>query len=280
MATEQFGEVTLGISSVTNFIRNLACYYAETEEQLISCLLSSSFIHADETPISIRGVTQYVWVFTNGQQVVFKLRETREATFVNELLGGFDGILISDFYSGYDSLPYKQQKCWPHLIRDINEDLHNNPFDFEYEAFVLELRNLIIPIMQTVHKYGVKKRKLNKFRKQVDRFYNSTILGARYKSELATKYQKRFLKYRDSLFSFFEQDGIPWHNNTAENAIRHLAMQRKISGSFFSSVTHDYLVLLSIRQTCRFQEKSFFKFLFSGETDLDKFEAHKRKLHA
>ena len=33
----------------------------------------------------------------------------------------------------------------------------------------------------------------------------------------------------------------------------------------------------SIRQTCRLQGKSFFKFLFSGETDLEKFEARKRK---
>ena len=64
--------------------------------------------------------------------------------------------------------------------------------------------------------------------------------------------------------------------NTAETAIRHLAIQRKISGSFYESVTHNYLILLGIHQTCRFQGKSFFKFLFSGETDLDEFQKSKR----
>ena len=46
---------------------------------------------------------------------------------------------------------------------------------------------------------------------------------------------------------------------------------------FSAPVTHDYLVLLGIRQTCRLQGKSFFKFLFSGEIDLERFEARKRK---
>jgi hypothetical protein len=32
-------------------------------------------------------------------------------------------------------------------------------------------------------------------------------------------------------------------------------------------------VLLGIRQACRFQAKSFFKFLFSGEKDVDLFIA-------
>ena len=35
----------------------------------------------------------------------------------------------------------------------------------EYEEFVLEVRNLIVPIMEAVQKYGLKRRHLNKFEK-------------------------------------------------------------------------------------------------------------------
>ena len=70
-------------------------------------------------------------------------------------------------------------------------------------------------------------------------------------------------------------DGIPWHNNTAENAIRHLAVQRKISGSFFKKVALQYLLLLGITQTCRFQDKSVLKFFLSKEIDVDKIKASK-----
>jgi hypothetical protein len=102
--------------------------------------------------------------------------------------------------------------------------------------------------------------------------------------ELLTKIQgvtanlpSRVIQYRESLFTFIGQDGIPWENNTAERALRHLTVQEKISGSFHKSLMPAYLRLLEIRQTCRFQGKSFFKFLFSGETDLDTFESRKRK---
>ena len=57
----------------------------------------------------------------------------------------------------------------------------------------------------------------------------------------------------------------------AERAIRQLAVQRKISGSFFKRSAGHYLLLLAISQTCRFQGKSFLKFLLSKETDLDSF---------
>ena len=162
----------------------------------------------------------------------------------------------------------------------MNNDLWKAPYDMELTEFILDVKNLIIPILVTIDQYGLKKRNLNKFTKQVDRFFAKNITGKYYKSELVSKYQKRFMKYRENLFTFLEIDGIPWHNNTAEYAIRHIAIQRKISRMFFETVTHDYLRLLSIRQTCRFQGKSFFKFLFSGETDLDKFEAHKRRRRA
>jgi hypothetical protein len=131
--------------------------------------------------------------------------------------------------------------------------------------------------METVQEYGLKKRYLNKFKAQIDEFYQQVITDKLYKSDLVIRYQKRFIRYQKSLFAFIEEDGIPWHNNTAEHAIRHLAIQRDLSRSFHESGTYDYLRLLSIRQTCRFQGKSFFKFLFSGETDLDTFEARKRK---
>jgi len=216
-------------------------------------------------------VDQWVWVFTDGEHTVFKLTETREAAIVHDFLTGYDGILISDFYTGYDSVQCRQQKCWPHLIRDINDDLWAAPFDAELESLALEVRNLIIAIMAGVQKYGVKKKYLGKFQKGVEELYEEGITNKRYRSDLAVKYQKRFIRYRESLFTFLELDDIPWHNNTAETALRHLTIQKKISGSFFESLTHDYLVLLGIRQTCRFQGKSFFRFLFSREKDMDKF---------
>jgi len=262
-------------ASIINWMRYFAKYYTYTETLLIQNILKSPVVHADETKINIQGENHYVWVFTDGKHVAFKLTETRKSTIAHEFLSDYDGILISDFYPGYDSIKCRQQKCWAHLIRDINEDLWKEPFNEEFETFVLEVKKLIVPILQTIQKYGSKKRHLNKFKKSIDLFYRKSIDQSVYSFEVTTRYQKRFQRYKDSLFTFMEEDDIPWDNNMAERAIRQLAVQRKISGSFYKHAVPHYLLLLAISQTCRFQNKPFLQFLISKEKDVDEYKAPK-----
>ncbi len=271
MVAEQFHE-KMPLNYTVLAIKTLSSAYAETEKGIIRHLLESPFLHADETPINIKASTQYVWTFTTDKYVIFKLSKTREAAIAYDFLKDYHGILITDFYPGYDAIACRQQKCWVHLIRDLNDDLWEYPFDSEYETFVSEVRNLIIPMMEAVQKYGLKKRHLQKFMQHVNAFYDKTITGKQYTSELVIKYQKRFVRYRESLFTFLEYDGVPWHNNTAERALRHIAQQLQISMSLREVTTHEYLRLLGIKQTCRFQNKSFFQFLLSREIDIDLFE--------
>lgn len=260
----------MSVGTIAKFIRYFSDYYSATENLLTERILESPFIHVDETKINIQGAEQYVWVFTDGKHVIFKLTATRESDIARNFLANYNGVLISDFYAGYDSMRCRQQKCWVHLIRDINDDLWNSPFDSEFESFVLKVRNLIVPIFEKIDECGLKAEHLSKFDSDIEQFYTETI-NRDYRSDLALKYQKRFLRYKDSLFIFTQYDNIPWNNNTGERAIRHLAVQRKISGCFFESITPQYLSLLGIMQTCRFQEKSLLKFLLSKETDVDKF---------
>jgi predicted RecB family nuclease len=258
-------------SVVIKFVGNMAHFYAPTEAALLQAILKSPFVHIDETKINVEGVDHYVWVFTDGRHVVFRLTETREADIVREVLAGYQGVLVSDFYPGYDGVPCRQQKCLVHLIRDINDDLWEAPFDRELEDFAVAVQALLVPIVAAVDRFGLKVYHLRRFEKEVERFYQRNVTGREYKSEHAAKYQKRFDRYRDSLFTFLTLDDIPWENNMAERAIRQLAVQRKISGMFWKRVAPQYLLLLAISQTCRFQEKSFLKFLLSKETDVDQF---------
>ncbi|MEO8149770.1 MAG: TM0106 family RecB-like putative nuclease [Bacteroidia bacterium] len=260
---EMFNE-NIGKGGVYTVFYKFAFFYNYTERQNLKQILNSPFVHADETKVNVKGVDHYVWIFTNGKQVIFRETETREINIVMELLRDFKGILISDFYPGYESLKCKHQKCWVHLIRDLNEDLYKNPYDIEYENFILELRNLIIPIFASIEKYQSKKCHFNKFKKSIEAFYNLVILNANYSSEMTLKYQTRIKKHWANLFTFIEFDDIPWNNNMAERGLRHLAIQRKIS-TFFDKGIKNYLLFLGIMQTCRFQKKSFLKFLLSGK---------------
>ncbi|MBL7185302.1 MAG: TM0106 family RecB-like putative nuclease [Phycisphaerae bacterium] len=276
--TEELFSEHISKGVIIKFMRYLAGYYSHTETLLLRLILTSPFIHADETKISIRGKQHYVWVLTNGTHVAFQLTETRETTLLQQTLHDYEGVLISDFYPGYDSFPCRQQKCLSHLIGDLNDDLWKNPFDLQYESFLAAVRDLLVSIFKDIERYGLKTRFLKKHMKAVDRFYKLNIDDVQHKCEIVQKYQKRFARYRESLFRFLIEDGIPWNNNTAERALRHLAIQRKISGSFSKRGATDYLKLLGIAQTCRFQEKSFLKFLLSEERDVDKYKERKRRV--
>lgn len=275
-AMEELFHETASEASIVSFVEEFAEYYRRTDAILVKCLRESPFVHVDETRLSIGGVDHYVWVFTDGRHVVFRLTETRETKIVQELLRGYQGVVVSDFYAGYDALDCKQEKCWVHLIRDLNEDLWKFPFDEELQKFVSAVKDLIVPIIEAIDRWGLKVKHLRRFKKQVDKFYVTVIEGRAYALDVTQKYQKRFVRYRESLFSFLEADGIPWNNNTAERAIRHLAVQRKISGRLYRRGAVGYLELLGIAQTCRFQEKSFLKFLLSKETDVDGFQSARR----
>ena len=162
------------------------------------------------------------------EEVVYLYRPSREGDFLQEMLEGFTGVLVSDFYSAYDSLPCKQQRCLVHLLRDFNSDLQGNPYDDEFKSLAAEFGQLLRPIIATIDQYGLKQTHLHKHRSDVARYYRA-LASRQYRSELGESYQKRLIKTEGKLFTFLDYDGIPWNNNNAEHAIKHFAYYRRVA---------------------------------------------------
>jgi predicted RecB family nuclease len=245
--------------------------YKDTYEDILKRILHGNLIHADETKISIEGKSTYVWVFTSMEEVAYLYTETREGDFLQELLREFKGVLVSDFYAAYDSIPCPQQKCLIHLMRDLNNDLIKSPFDEELKEMTRGFAMLLKPMIETIDRFGLKEHFLRKHKFFVECFYKD-IDKRNYESEIAIQYKKRFEKYRDKLFTFLDYDGVPWNNNNAEHAIKAFARLRNvIGGSSSEKGIHEYLVLLSICETCKYKGVRFLDFLRSGEKDIDVF---------
>ena len=190
---------------------------------------------------------------------------------VQKLLAGFKGVLVSDFYTAYDSIGCLQQRCLIHLMRDLNEEVLSNPFDAELKQVVTAFAELLKPIVETVDRFGLKRHFLKKHLAGVDRFY-AEIGKMDYRSEAATKCKERFERNRDKLFTFLSHDGVPWHNNNAEHAIKAFARLRDvISGASTEKGLEEYLTLLSVCQTCKYMGVDFLDFLRSGEKDIHAF---------
>jgi hypothetical protein len=203
-------------------------------------------------------------------------RPTREGKFLQDMLRDFKGVLVSDFYAAYDSLGCPQQKCLIHLIRDMNQELLNNPYDLEFQSVTKPFSSLLRSIVATVDEHGLKRRHLKRHTAEVAEFFQ-TLSAQSFRSEAAQSLQERMIRNQDKLFTFIQHDGVPWNNNNAENAIKRFAYYRENTvGVMTEKGLNDYLLLLSIYQTCRFKGISFFKFLLSRVLDINEFSEGKR----
>ena len=251
------------------------CLFAKQE--ILKRIVRGDLVHADETRANIKGRLAYVWVLTNMTDVAYVLAESREAEIVQALLKDFKGVLVSDFYAAYESIPCPQQKCLIHLMRDLNDGILDNPFDQEMKSIAVGFSALLKPIVETIDRRGLKSRYLRKHEAAVDKFFG-LLDTSKFKSEAAQKCKQRFEKNRDSLFTFLRYDGVPWNNNNAEHAIKAFARLRDvIAGTSSKKGVDEYLTLLSVAQTCEYRGIDFLDFLRSQEGDVDTFAKQKKR---
>jgi transposase len=184
--------------------------YIPTYHGILHQIRKGPLIHADGTKGIAKGGGHYIWVFANLTTVAYVYAESRESTILEELLDGFGGVLVSDFYAAYDSVPCAQQKCLIHLMRDINEDLHMNPFDDELKEIAGRFGMLLREIVKTIDAYGLKTRHLGKHRKSGAGFIER-VVAMKCATEAGLALKRRIEKNRDELFTFLDYDGVPWN---------------------------------------------------------------------
>ena len=80
------------------------------------------------------------------------------------------------------------------------------------------------------------------------------------------------------MFTFLDFDGVPWNNNNAEHAVKAFAtLRRVIEGPTTEKGLRDFLVLLSLCETCKYKNVDFLDFLRSGSKDVVEFAISRSK---
>ena len=244
--------------------------YEGAYNHLLKRLCNGRLLHVDETSAGVMG-EGYVWVLTSLEEVAYFYTPTRAGDTIEAMLKDFSGVLVSDFYAAYDAIECSQQKCLIHFIRDLNDELLKHPYDDELKQLVAAFAVLVKPMVETVDRHGLKKRFLGKHRIFVDQFYKrlNSGFGA---SESAIKIIRRLQKNRNTMFTFLDFDDVPWNNNNAEHAIKAFASLRSVfDGKTTEKGLRDFLVLLSLCETCKYKNVDFLDFLRSGSIDIDDF---------
>src|SRR5262249_52079108 len=176
------------------FKNRIISSYDGLNDEIHRHIVGSPVLYVDEGDVAIRKSKGYVWVFATMDAVLYVYKDTRSGDFLPEFLSGFSGVLVSDFYSAYDSITCPQQKCLLHLLRDFNNDLQNNPYDVEFKSIAQGFGGLLRAIVETIDRYGLTRRHLHKHRQPADRFIRDVCENT-FTSEVALRYQKRLSKY-------------------------------------------------------------------------------------
>ncbi len=273
---DQFFGIDLSRGSVGRLKKSAADSYKLTYNKIFRNLVQNPLVHVDETKVSLNGRSEYVWVLANQEHVGYFGSENREGEKLQGVLKRFKGVLVSDFYSVYDSFECPQQKCLIHLMRDLNDDLLREPFNEELKSVANGFAFLVKSIVETIDRYGLKCRFMRKHKREVNRFYR-WLSKTRFGTEVGVGCKKRFEKNKEKLFTFLDYDDVPWNNNAAEHAIKAFATLRRVfGGSSNEAGIQDYLILLSVCETCRYRGINFWEFLCSGYKDVDAYVKSQR----
>jgi hypothetical protein len=140
----------------------------------------------------------------------------------------------------------------------------------------VEVAAVLKGAVETIDRYGFRRRHLGKHRKVAHEFLG-WVSGAEFRSSPAERLRSRIVKYQDRLFTFLDCDGVSWNNTNAEHSIKPFARHRRTAnGKFTARSIKDFLVILSVAETCKGRRQEFLTFLLEDNEHRISFRSGRR----
>lgn len=222
-------------------------------EQIHRHCLAAGVLHADETGWRVEGETWWLWCFSTSDATCYQLDRSRGHPALEKFFTeAFDGVLVSDFWAAYDAIGRYQQKCWPHLLRDLKEVHEGSENGTDWPTFYHRLRRVYGDAIRLVAArptlppaaYDLKLAKLQ------GRLV--ALAATNWTNPHAQRLAKRLAKYGDDLLTFVEFEGVPSDNNQAEREIRPAVLMRKASyGNQSEAGADTRAILMTIFRTLK-----------------------------
>jgi transposase len=201
--------------------------------ELLEELPGQAVLNIDETGHKDQGDRMWTWCFRASLFTLFKIDPTRSGDVLIKVLGEeFQGVLGCDFYSAYRrymrEFDIRLQFCLAHLIREVKylTTLPDGPTKAYGERFREALRQLFRVIHQGEQlPEAAFHRRLEAARVQVIAVATQDVPGSRAAANLAARMEK----FGESYFRFITTPGVQPTNNSAEQAIRFVVIDRHIT---------------------------------------------------
>ena len=240
-------------------------------ETLLENLAEQSRLNVDETGHREHGEQWWTWCFRASLYTVFKIDPTRSGDVLLEVLGKeFDGVLGCDYYSAYRRYMRECnvviQFCLAHLIRDVKY-LTTLP-NAQDRAYGERLREALRSLFAIIHRREelpdwVFELRLQEARQEVLRQALQEVPATRASQNMA----QRFRKHGQAYFEFVTTPGVEPTNNLAEQAIRFVVIDRRVTQGTRGEKGRRWCERIwTVIATCSQQGRSVFEYLSAAVT--------------
>jgi len=122
LSTHFGSNFSISATAIIDWFKDFSEIIEGLYEQLEELVKTSKVLHVDETGLPMNGENWWLWVVCCANFVLYIQSTSRGHESVKHILDGFEGTLISDFFSAYNKFKdVEQQKCLGHLLSDIIE---------------------------------------------------------------------------------------------------------------------------------------------------------------
>ncbi len=261
--------VTLSRGQLSKLIAKASASLQATYEQIQELLPLQSCLNVDETGHKDSGEPMWTWCFRASLFTLFKIAPTRSSDVLIEVLGTeFDGVLGCDYFSAYRKYMGEcnvlVQFCLAHLLRDVRFLVeHPNSRNQAYGRRVLERMRSLFAV---IHRREVLSPAA--FRVQLENAGDELWAEAVWRvpsTKEAINLAQRFEKHGESYLRFITTPGIEPTNNLAEQAIRFVVIDRKVTQGTRGEIGQRWLERIwTVIATCAQQGRSVFEFLHAA----------------
>lgn len=243
-------------TGIMKIIRQTAKRLKDSYYEIMKNIRSAGVVYIDETQYKVDGKTWWLWTFVTNNDVLFVIRESRSKKVLEEVLGEkFNGIISSDGWSAYPKFSETSQRCWAHLLRESENLLEKNK---DFEKYDTQLKDLFLEIKNIRIKPPDKEKRIELKEKMEERMFKIAKRMEKhfYAKTLATKIKNGL----DNWFTCVVHLEVEPTNNFAEQALRELIVQRKITGGLRSEKGAETLEVISTMiATWKKQGKNLFE---------------------
>ena len=218
---------------------------------------NSAVIHADETSWWVGGPKWWLWVFTNADRTLYRVRKSRGREVIYETLGSeYSGVLVSDCLSIYDGVCDTQQKCYAHHLKAISQAIEQHPR--EGEGFLRDLKILLTAAMALKKAQPWLPAAAAAHARRSLEDNAEKMLGPPRKDPVEEAIANRLRKQQDHLFTFLDHPRVDATNNLAERQLRPAVIARKLScGNRTEAGARTWEILASLAATATQSGQSF-----------------------